>query len=120
MGTLDIDALEGIVKQGMALRKLLKESPELMEFLKLVKDTGKDLAVVPARADPYIEVGAAAKVLGTTKNRLYELVKQGYLSPYYLPGGQQMKFRLSEVEALPERRDQNDTNGEEAAEKSAG
>lgn len=105
MSTLDVDALEGIVKQGMALKKLLKESPELMDFLKLVRDTGKDLAIVPAKADPYIEIGVAAKVLGTTKNRLYEFVKQGYLSPYYLPGGQQMKFLLSEVEALPERRE---------------
>lgn len=59
------------------------------------------LELTRAANDKYIVAGEAAKLLGVSKNRIYNLVNGKYLTAYYLPDSKTMRLLRSEVMALP-------------------
>jgi len=96
----DLDAL---VTKGRELQSLLKESPGILSFLQLVKETGQNLAMLPAQSDALICASEAAGVLKVDKGSIYRYEKAGLLKAYYTPGSPRKKFWLSEVKGLASR-----------------
>ena len=94
------DDLEALVTRSQELKKLLKETPEIITLLQLLKEQGSDKAVTVIKTDALLLAGQAATVLAVDKARIYGYVKEGLLKPYYTPGSSRMKFWLSEVKAL--------------------
>ena len=98
---MELAELSLLVAEGQKLKDLLTETPEILTFLQLVHDTSKQLNHLPVLSDQLVEVGDAAAVLKTSKATIYRLVRDGQLTPYYLPGSSRMKFWLRDVKAVP-------------------
>lgn len=93
----DLDAL---VAKGRELQAILKESPSVLQFLQLVKETGQNMAVLPVQSDALICAGEAAGILKVDRGSIYRYEKEGLLKAYYTPGSPRKKFWLSEVKGL--------------------
>ena len=95
MNTLDLDALDKLIRKAQKLQALVAD---LQPFLELVRQLdGKDFTVP---ADRLIRSSEAAKILCIDHNAIGKLVKAGLLTPLYVNSDQQ-KFWLSEVMKLP-------------------
>lgn len=97
---VSIAEIEAIVEKGWELQALLKESPNIMQFLRLVKETGESMAALPALSDVLICAGEAANVLKVDRGSVYRYEKAGLLKAYYTPGSLRKKFWLSDVKEL--------------------
>ena len=93
----DLDAL---VAKGRELQAILKESPGVLQFLQLVKETGQNMAVLPAQSDTLICAGEAAAILKVDRGSIYRYEKAGLLKAYYTPGSPRKNCWLSEVKEL--------------------
>lgn len=91
------DTLDKVQK----LHDLLVETPEVMTFLTLLRETGSACLVAPVRADRLIEAKEAAQVLKVSRNKIGEYTRQGLLAAYYTPGSSSRKYWLRDVLALP-------------------
>ena len=96
----DLDAL---VTKGRELQAILKESPGVLQYLQLIKETGQNIAVLPAQSDALICAGEAAGILKVDRGSIYRYEKAGLLKAYYTPGSPRRKFWLSEVKGLASR-----------------
>ena len=95
MNTLDLDALDKLIRKAQKLQALVAE---LQPFLELVRALdGKDLTMP---TDRLIRSSEAAKILCIDHNAIGKLVKAGLLTPLYV-NSEQQKFWLSEVMKLP-------------------
>lgn len=98
MNTLDLDALDKLIRKAQKLQALVAD---LQPFLELVRQLdGKDFTVP---ADRLIRASEAAKILCIDHNAIGKLVKAGLLTPLYVNSDQQ-KFWLSEVMKLPQKK----------------
>ncbi len=97
---VNITELDALVEKGRELQALLKESPGILHFLQLVKETGQSVAVLPAQSDALICAGEAAGILKVDRGCIYRYEKAGLLQAYYTPGSPRKKFWLSEVKGL--------------------
>lgn len=98
MNTLDLDALDKLIRKAQKLQSLVAE---LQPFLELVRALdGKDFTIP---ADRLIRSSEAAKILCIDHNAIGKLVKAGLLTPLYVNSDQQ-KFWLSEVMKLPQKK----------------
>ena len=100
IGISDIDA---ILEKGRELQQFLSEAPEVLEFLRLAESGGRIPPVMVVQQDRYIRVGEAAKILGVDKGTIYRYKREGRLTAYRVENDGQMKFRMSEVWALPQK-----------------
>ena len=110
---MELSELNDFVAKGEMLQRLLKETPEIIEYLKLAKEP----PVLPIRTDCLVLVAQAAKVLAVSRGTVYQYVKDGLLKAYYTPGSERMKFWLSDLQSLATTRKggmKGDVNGEEA------
>lgn len=99
MNTLDLDALDKLIRKAQKLQALVAD---LKPFLELVRQLdGKEFPAVPT--DRLIRSSEAAKILCIDHNAIGELVKAGLLTPLYINSDQQ-KFWLSEVMKLPRKK----------------
>ena len=85
MEQIAMNDLNALVAKGQELKAILTETPEILSFLRLIKDLGDGKAVLPAQTDALVFAGQAAKVLGVDKATIYRYVKDGILKPYYTP-----------------------------------
>ena len=95
---IDLKALDVAIEKTVQLKKILNDSPELLEYLRLSKQVDKDSLLIPT--DRLIRAGEAAKVLCVSKEAVYCYVRKKILSAYYTPFSNQMKFWLSDVKKL--------------------
>ena len=86
-----------MVEAGEKLKQLLTESPEILEYLRLIK--GVDV-LFPAKSDVLIRTSEAAKFLGVSKNTIRHYVREKILTPMYTPNSNHMKFWLSDVKKI--------------------
>lgn len=100
---MELKELDSLLQKAQAVKKLLDEKPEVLTFLQLLKDTDSNGLVEPMRLDPVVPAGVAAKALGVSRKTLYQYVKQGILKPYWTLGSNRMKFKVSDINALPQR-----------------
>lgn len=98
--TVSMAELDALVEKGRELQSLLKESPGILSFLQLIKETGQNMAVLPAQSDALICAGEAAGILKVDRGSIYRYEKAGLLKAYYTPGSPRKKFWLSEVKGL--------------------
>ena len=74
----------------------LNVPPELIEVI--AELTAEKLAErMPERPEPYLNVQSAAKYLDCPKSRIYDLVRDGRLTPY--KDGSRSVFRLEDLDA---------------------
>ena len=77
---VDMETLEAFLKKAEDLRRILKESPEVITFLQLVKETRREMPVLPKQADRLVEIKEAAFIRRIVKlsatflnNRLHKV-----------------------------------------------
>ena len=97
------NSLDSVIRSLQRIQCLLRESPEVLQFLELLKETGAERIVIPVTADKLIEAGQAAEVLKVSKTRVGEYCRSGLLSAYYTPGSSNRKFWLRDVLALAQK-----------------
>lgn len=100
MAEISLENLNALVEKGRELQKLLTETPEIIDYLRLI-NSGNAL---PLKTDMLIRVGEAAKILCVSKSTIYQFVIEKILTPYYTADSKQMKFWYSEVKALAKRK----------------
>ena len=98
MTEITLESLNAFISAGEKLKKLLTETPEIIEYLRLVTDGDKN--ILPIKSDVLVRVGEAAKILGVNKETIYRYATEKILTPLYTPYSGQMKFWLSEVKAV--------------------
>ena len=103
MESISIDGLDALLEKGRQLREILRETPEIVSFLQLVKDTGGKASIVPLQEDRLIRAGEAASILCVDKGTIYRYEREGKLEAFYTDGSSQKKFWLSRVMKLPKR-----------------
>lgn len=101
MTEINLENLSALVEKGRELQILLTESPEILEYLRLIQ---RNESIVPQKTDTLIRVNQAAKILCTSKAVIYRYAAERILTPYYTADSRQMKFWYSEVKALARRR----------------
>lgn len=100
---MELDELCRAADKVQLLRAALDEKPELLTFLKLLKEQDCEGVVQPVMLDPLVTAGVAAKTLGVDKHTIYRYVKEGILQAWKTPHSRVMKFRVSEINALPQK-----------------
>ena len=103
--------LTGVVEQLERIQQILKESPEVLVFLNLIKETGVPAVVSPIKSDVLIEAGQAAKVLKVSAVKIGQYHSQGLLPAYYVPDSNHRKFWLSDVMSLAKREKRSTPEG---------
>lgn len=99
-------ALIGVVEQMERIQQILKESPEVLTFLNLIKETKVPALVSPIKSDVLVEASQAAKVLKVSVVKIGQYHTQGLLPAYYVPESNHRKFWLSDVMNLARREGQ--------------
>lgn len=99
-------ALIGVVEQMERIQQILKETPEVLTFLNLMKETKVPALVSPVKSDVLVEAGQAAKVLKVSVVKIGQYHTQGLLPAYYVPDSNHRKFWLSDVMNLARREGQ--------------
>ena len=88
----------------------LREAVELMRELERIAEKVNPMfqaieknggVVVPVATDRFITRGEVCKILKIGSATLSTLIREGDLTPLYIAGSSQAKFRLSEVENIP-------------------
>ena len=98
METISLDHLETLVEKGRELQRLLHDSPEIMDYMRLAQH--QETMVMPVRADCLVEAKQAARILGVGKNTIYQFIKDGLIHPFYTPNSSHMKFWVSDIRKL--------------------
>ena len=93
-------ALNGVVEQMERIQRILKESPEVLTFLNLIKETGVPAMVTPLKSDVLIEASEAAKVLKVSTVKIGQYHSRGLLPAYFVPDSNHRKFWLSDVMSI--------------------
>ena len=92
--SIDTELLDALLVKASQLKELLSANPDLVPFLQLLKDTGKETLELPVRKDR-LKISTA---------RMEQYCKSGVLTAYYTPPKSDRKFWLSEVMSIPTRR----------------
>ena len=66
------------------MKRLLTETPEVLEYLRLVSG-GEEKNILPVKSDVLISAGEAAQVLSVGKETIYRYVAEKILTPLYTP-----------------------------------
>ena len=93
MTEISLEKLSAPNAVGEKLKKLVSETPEVIEYLRLVKG----VEVLPMKSDVLVRASDAAKILCVGKETIYRYATEKILTPMYTPYSTQMKFWLSEV-----------------------
>lgn len=93
MKTIDIETLERTVALARELERL---SEKLTPFLELIK-----VAAVPSSTERFVGRGEVRKILRVGNSTVAKLISTGLLTPLYVTGSNEAKFRLSEVLRIP-------------------
>ena len=101
MTELTLENLNNLIEKGQELKKLLQETPEILDYLKVVENLQG--AILPIPADRLVRTGEAAKILCVSKDLISYYAKTGILTPFYTAGSTHKKFWLSEVKAVAKR-----------------
>ena len=96
--------IEKLLAKGQELKQFLRDSPDVLEFLRLAAKTTLQKPVIIPPDERYIHAGEVAKILCIDKGAVYRLEKAGRLTAYYVGDASRMKFKLSDVLAIPQRR----------------
>ena len=91
MKTIDIEALEQAVTVARELERL---SDKLTPFLELIK-------AVAVPTERFVGRGEVRKILRVGNSTVAKLISAGQLTPLYVTGSNEAKFRLSEVLRIP-------------------
>lgn len=97
-----MDNMPQIIDSLESLKKVVSESPEVLECLKLLKECRSEVVITPVKADKLIGQKEVSEILGVSANRVGDYVKKGLLTAYYTPPASHRKFWLSEVMKLPQ------------------
>ena len=93
---VDMKDLDNLVTKGQELKRLLTESPEIIEYMRLAQQGGGDV-LLPERMDHLISAKKAAFILGVGKSTVYRLESEGHLTAFYTPNSRTKKYWMSDV-----------------------
>lgn len=111
MNELNLDNLNMLVAKGLELQKLLHDSPEILEYLRLIRDVDTEKGTSAIGSDRLVRAGEAAKILCVKKETIYRYAMEKILTPMYTADSTHMKFWLSEVKSVARRARKEDVNG---------
>ena len=104
MDEINLENLNALVEKAVELKQVLSESPEILQYLRLIKEIGAEKVEVPRVDDVLLRAGDAAKILGVGQSRINAYVREGKLSRYYVEGSSHSRFWRSQVKALAKQR----------------
>ena len=64
MDEINLENLNVLVEKAVELKQVLSESPEILQYLRLIKEIGAEKVEVPRVDDVLLRAGDAAKILG--------------------------------------------------------
>ena len=96
---INLENLDALIAKGRELKQLLKDTPEIITYLRLMNESGGKISL-PKIDDVLIRSGEAAEILGVNKSAISHFVKTGQLRGYIVAGSSHLKFWRSEVKAL--------------------
>lgn len=102
MGTITVDSLEALIAKGRELQDILQSTPELATFAEALANAKEPVLLVDS--DRLVLSGEAAKILGVNKSAISRYVRDGLLTPYYVPHSSSRRFRISDVWKIARRR----------------
>lgn len=79
------------------LDRITKENPAILRLAELI--TEKEV-ILPKYTDSFVTVKTAAEILGTSVARVGRYVNDKLLPCWYLPGNNDRRFKLSEIQAF--------------------
>ena len=92
--------LTDVIEKLERIQSILKESPEVLEALKLLKETNTTALVTPVKAETFIEASQAAEMLKVSPVKIGSYRRQGLLTAYRVPESTHNKYKLSDVMGL--------------------
>lgn len=97
-----VEKLERITRQCEHLKRLLTETPEIVEFIKATKECGNaDYEKINTLDKDVIcnllSAKDVAKILKVNENRVGEYAKEGLLPYCFMPHSSARRFRISDV-----------------------
>jgi len=104
MVDVNMTDIENLLAKGQELKQFIRENPDVLEFLRLAAKTTLQNPIIIPPDERYIHAGEVAKILCIDKGAVYRLEKAGRLTAYYVGDASRMKFKLSDVLAIPQRR----------------
>lgn len=107
MVDVNMTDIEKLLAKGQELKQFLRENPEVLEFLRLAAKTTLQNPIIIPPDERYIHAGEVAKILCIDKGAVYRLEKAGRLTAYYVGDASRMKFKLSDVLAVPHMKEVN-------------
>lgn len=99
---MDVKELTAIADKLAVLKQALDEKPELLEFLRLLKEQDCDGVARPVMLDPLVTAGVAAKMLCVSKGAVYRMAEKGLLHVWKTPNSNLRKFKVSEINSIPQ------------------
>ena len=100
MTEISLETLNALIEKGKELKALLKETPEILEYLRLTDKLNGEKNILPIVSDRLIRAGEAAEVLGVNSATICRYAREGILTPFKVDGSNQNKFWLSQVKAI--------------------
>lgn len=97
---IDTEKLDALIKKAQELERLLKESPEIIAYLRLMKEIDAEKLNPPKIDDVLLRRGEAAKILGVSQGAISRYAKEGKLKRYLVAGSSHWRYWRSEVKAL--------------------
>lgn len=100
---MNVSNIEELEQLAALLHEITPQVKEITHMLELMKELGlsAESVLIPPIADRFIERGDVAKILKVSPSTVSKLVQQGTLTPLYIAGSQNAKFRLSQVLEVP-------------------
>ena len=92
MTDLNLENLDALIEKVRELKKLLKETPEILTYLRLINESRVERISLPKVDDVLIRSGDAAEILGVGKSTIGHYVKTGQLRGYYVAGSSHLRF----------------------------
>lgn len=100
MTEINLKNLDALISKAQELKKLLKETPEILSYLQLLKELDAEKLSLPKVDDVLLKSSEAAEILGVNKSSISQFVKTGQLRGYIVAGSSWLRFWRSEVKAL--------------------
>ena len=97
---VNFENLDALITKAQELKKLLKESPEILAYLRLINEVGAEKLSTPKVDDVLLRSGEVAKILGVSVAAINHYVKTGKLKRYLIAGSTHWRYWRSEVKAL--------------------
>lgn len=100
MASIEIETLDALIDRATKLKALLTDSPELLEFARLLQAGEGTPLVVPQVSDRLVSATQAAALLKVSKSTIVKCARMGKLRAFFTPYSNTPKYWYRDVVGL--------------------